>query len=41
MIEDVKLAVNCQVDTRHYGRMGGMIPTPDEILGVLKEMFVK
>ena len=41
MIEDVKLAVNCDVDTRHYGRMGGMIPTPDEVLNVMKEMFVK
>ena len=41
MIDDVKLAVNCSVDTHHYGRMGGMIPTPDEILCVLKEMIVK
>ena len=41
MIDDVKLAVNCSVDTRHYGRMGGMIPTPDEVLNVMKEMFVK
>ena len=41
MIDDVKLAVNCSVDTRHYGRTGGMIPTPDEILNVMKEMFVK
>lgn len=41
MIEDVKLAVNCSVDTRHYGRMGGMIPTPDEVLNVMKDMFVK
>lgn len=41
MIDDVKLAVNCKVDTRHYGRMGGMIPTPDEVLNVMKEMFVK
>lgn len=41
MIEDVKLAVNCSVDTRHYGRMGGMIPTPDEVLNVMKDMFMK
>lgn len=41
MIEDVKLAVNCSVDTRHYGRMGGMIPTPDEVLNAMKDMFVK
>lgn len=41
MIEDVKLAVNCSVDTRHYGRMGGMIPTPDEVLNAMKDMFMK
>ncbi len=41
MVEDVKLAVNCRVDVRHYGRYGGVIPNPDEVLGVLKESFVK
>lgn len=41
MVDDVKLAVNCKVDTRHYGRTGGMIPTPDEILNVMKDMFIK
>ncbi len=41
MIEDVKLAVNCSVDTRHYGRMGGMVPTPDEVLNAMKDMFMK
>lgn len=41
MVEDVKLAVNCRVDVRHYGRYGGVIPNPDEVLNVLKESFVK
>jgi 2-oxoglutarate ferredoxin oxidoreductase subunit alpha len=36
MIEDVQLAVNGRVPVYHYGRMGGMIPTPDEVLEELK-----
>ena len=39
MIEDVKLAVNCSVDVKHYGRMGGNVPTPDEVLDALKDLF--
>ena len=36
MLEDVKLAVNGQKKVDFYGRMGGMIPTPDEVLEELK-----
>ncbi len=36
MIEDVKLATNCRVKTEHFGRMGGIIPAPDEIIEALK-----
>lgn len=36
MVEDVLLAVNGKVPVKHYGRMGGMIPTPDEVLENLK-----
>ena len=32
MIEDVRLAVGDRVDVRFYGRVGGMVPTPGEIL---------
>lgn len=32
MIEDVKLAVQDRVPISFYGRMGGMVPLPDEIL---------
>jgi 2-oxoglutarate ferredoxin oxidoreductase subunit alpha len=39
MVEDVKLAVGKKVDVEFYGRMGGMIPTPVEILDVFKEKF--
>ena len=39
MVEDVKLAVECNVDVKHYGRLGGIVPTPEEVLDALKEQF--
>ena len=39
MVEDVKLAVGRKVKVEFYGRMGGMIPTPVEILDVFKTKF--
>lgn len=36
MVEDVRLAVCGQVTVKHFGRMGGIIPTPDEVLENLK-----
>ncbi len=32
MVEDVRLAVNGKVQVEHFGRCGGMIPNPDEIV---------
>ncbi|NMA80004.1 MAG: 3-methyl-2-oxobutanoate dehydrogenase subunit VorB [Clostridiales bacterium] len=32
MIDDVKLAINCSKPVHFYGRTGGVIPTPTEIL---------
>lgn len=39
MIEDVRLAVNGKVPVEFYGRMGGMVPDPEEILKVMLEKF--
>jgi 2-oxoglutarate/2-oxoacid ferredoxin oxidoreductase subunit alpha len=36
MVEDVMLSVNGKVPVHYYGRMGGMIPTPDEVVDNLK-----
>lgn len=36
MVEDVMLAVNGGTEVTHYGRMGGVIPTPEEVLENLK-----
>ncbi len=38
MVEDVRLAVEGRCPVRFYGRMGGIIPLPDEILPRLEEM---
>ena len=37
MVEDVKLAVNGEVPVDYYGRMGGIVPSPDEILEAVKQ----
>ncbi len=37
MVEDVKLAVNGAVPVKHFGRYGGVVHSPDEILEVMKE----
>lgn len=32
MVDDVKLAIDCRVPVHFYGRTGGMIPTPNQVL---------
>ena len=41
MVEDVRLAVNGKAPVEHYGRQGGMLFTPDEVLEALKEKLIK
>jgi 2-oxoglutarate ferredoxin oxidoreductase subunit alpha len=41
MVEDVRLAVNGKVPVEHYGRLGGMIPTPNEVVKALEEKIIK
>ena len=38
MIDDVKLAINCSKPVHFYGRTGGVIPTPTEILEEIKKI---
>ncbi|MCH5334892.1 MAG: 3-methyl-2-oxobutanoate dehydrogenase subunit VorB [Alistipes sp.] len=40
MVEDVRLAVNGKAPVEHYGRQGGMIYSPDEVLQALKEKLI-
>jgi len=39
MVEDVRLAVNGKVPVEFYGRLGGMIPTPEEIVIQLETLI--
>lgn len=38
MVEDVRLAVECKVPVQYFGRLGGIIPEPEEVVEVLKKM---
>lgn len=38
MIDDVKLAINCSKPVHFFGRTGGIIPTPAEILEEIKKV---
>ncbi len=41
MLEDVMLSVCGQIPVRHYGRLGGMVPVPEEILDAIEAQCVK
>ena len=41
MVDDVRLAVNGRVPVEFYGRMGGIVPSPDEVLKALKDKLIK
>ena len=41
MVEDVRLSVNGKVPVEYYGRLGGMLPNPDEIVNILENLINK
>ncbi|MBN2347370.1 MAG: 3-methyl-2-oxobutanoate dehydrogenase subunit VorB [Bacteroidales bacterium] len=41
MLEDVRLAVNGKLKVEFHGRMGGMIPTPEEVLDALEQKIIQ
>ena len=41
MVEDVRLGVNGKIPVDFYGRMGGIIPTPEETLAALRKIINK
>jgi len=41
MVDDVRLAVNGHIPVEFYGRLGGIVPSPDEVLKALKDKIVK
>ena len=40
MVEDVRLAVNGALPVEHFGRLGGIVPEPEEIVNALKETLL-
>ncbi len=40
MVEDIRLAVKGKVPVEHYGRQGGIISDPDEVLDALKRNLI-
>ncbi len=40
MVEDIRLSVNGKVKVEHFGRMGGVIPSPQEIVDALESKII-
>ncbi|MBL7966603.1 MAG: 3-methyl-2-oxobutanoate dehydrogenase subunit VorB [Prolixibacteraceae bacterium] len=40
MVEDVQLAVGCQIPVKHFGRMGGIIHSPSEVVAALEQKLI-
>ena len=41
MVEDVRLAINGEVPVEYFGRLGGIVPEPEEIVEALKTKLMK
>jgi 2-oxoglutarate ferredoxin oxidoreductase subunit alpha len=41
MIDDVRLAVNCERPVEFFGRSGGVVPTPSEVLEAIENLTTK
>ena len=39
MIEDVRLSLEERIPVYHFGRMGGIVMDPEEVLDNLKDKF--
>jgi 2-oxoglutarate ferredoxin oxidoreductase subunit alpha len=39
LVEDVRLAIGGAVPVFHHGRMGGMVPTPDGVVGAMRQAW--
>ena len=38
MVDDVKLALDCKIPVSFFGRTGGVIPSPNEVLEDLRKL---
>lgn len=41
MVEDIRLAVNGKVPVNFFGRLGGIVPSPEEVLDAFKQSISK
>jgi 2-oxoglutarate ferredoxin oxidoreductase subunit alpha len=41
MVEDVRLAVQCERKVHFYGRCGGVVPTPEDLVKATLEMITE
>lgn len=41
MIEDVRLSIHDSIPVRHFGRLGGIIPSPQEVVDALTNKLIK
>lgn len=41
MVQDVRLSINGALPVEHFGRLGGIVPDPEEIVKALEEKLVK
>jgi 2-oxoglutarate ferredoxin oxidoreductase subunit alpha len=40
MVEDIRLAVNGRVKVAHFGRLGGIVPDPDEVVIAIRQKLI-
>lgn len=41
MVDDIRLIAGCKTQVEHFGRTGGNVPTPAEVLEKIKELHAK
>jgi 2-oxoglutarate ferredoxin oxidoreductase subunit alpha len=41
MVDDVRLAINGALPVEYFGRLGGIVPEPEEIVEALKDKIIK
>lgn len=41
MVQDVRLAINGIVPVEHFGRLGGIVPDPEEIVDALRTLLIE
>jgi Pyruvate:ferredoxin oxidoreductase and related 2-oxoacid:ferredoxin oxidoreductases, alpha subunit len=40
MVEDVQLAAGCSIPVKYYGRLGGIVPSPGEVVQALEQKLI-